>query len=118
VERVDRGHYTDGRGVVERTSYEFGVVASATRDGVAKTWCGVGWGDNLISDGCAQPVASRLVSRYWVLSAKEIDVDGVLRAARAHHWPNHPGQPMPFASLDDAKAAARPHLVQSAPGTR
>jgi hypothetical protein len=112
VERVDRDYYTDGFGVIERTSYEFGVVAAATRDGVAKTWCGVGWGDNLISDGYAQPVASRSISRHWVLSAKEIEVEGVLRAAKAHHWPNHPDQPMPFASLDDAKAAARPHVIQ------
>jgi hypothetical protein len=38
VERIDRDYYTDGRGVVERTSYVFGIVASASRDGMAKTW--------------------------------------------------------------------------------
>jgi hypothetical protein len=110
VERVDRDYYTDGRGVVERTSYAFGVVASATRDGVPKAWHPVGYGDELVAEGYAQPVNSRLVNRFWVLSAKDIDVTGVLRAAKVHHWPDHPDQPMPFDSLDEAKAAARPYL--------
>jgi hypothetical protein len=95
---------------VERTSYVFGVVASATRDGVAKTCRSVVYGDDLIAGGYAQQVNSRLVSRFWVLSANDVDVAGVLRAAKAHHWTGHPGQPMPFDSLDEAKAAARPYL--------
>jgi hypothetical protein len=116
VERIDRAFYTDGRGVVELTSYVFGVVASATRDGVAKACHSVGYGDDLIADGCAQPLNSRLVNRFWVLSAKDVDVTGVLRAAKAHHWPGHPGQPMPFDSLDEAKSAARPYLIRQEAG--
>jgi hypothetical protein len=118
VERVDRDYYLDGRGVVERTSYTFGVVASATRDGTAKTFHPVGYGDELVSSSHGEPVNSRLVSRYWVMSARDIDVTAVLRAAKAHHWPGHPGQPRPFETLDDAKAAARPHLTQPGAGGR
>jgi hypothetical protein len=116
VERIDRDYYTDGRGVVERTSYVFGIVASATRDGTPKTWHSLGYGADLIAEGYAQPVNSRLVHRFWVMSAKDIDVTGVLRAAKAHHWPNHPDQPMPFDSLDEAKAAARPYLIRQEGG--
>jgi hypothetical protein len=116
VERIDRDYSTDGRGVVEHTSYVFGVVASASRDGTPKTWHSLGYGDDLIADGYAQPVNSRLVNRFWVMSAKDIDVTGVLRAAKAHHWLNHPGQPMPFDCLDEAKATARPHLIRQEGG--
>jgi hypothetical protein len=59
IERLDRDYYTDGRGVVERTSYVFGVVASATRDGVAKTCRLVGYGDELVSSGNGEPVFVR-----------------------------------------------------------
>jgi hypothetical protein len=118
VERVDRDYYLDGRGVVERTSYTFGVVASASRDGTAKAFHRVGYGDELVSSGHVEPVNSRLVSRYWVMSTRDIDVTEVLRAAKAHHWPGHPGQPRAFETLDDAKAVARPHLTQPHGGRR
>lgn len=93
----------------EDTAYTFGVVASATRDGVVKTWCAVGCGNDLVNT-YAQPVGT---SMCWVTSSKKIDVPGVLSAAKKHHWDNHPGQPEPFTSLEDAVSVARPFLVKS-----
>jgi hypothetical protein len=114
VERIDRD-YVIGQGAVEYTTYNVGVVASATRDGIAKTWRRVGWGSALISGGHAEPLQnSRLVSRYWVMPAKRIDVEAALRAAKAHHWPGHPGQPKAFDSLDEARSALRPCLLPHA----
>lgn len=121
VERVSHNHWSlaayeearaAGRTLPDtETDYTFGVVASATRDGVAKTWHSVGWGDELVSTGYAQPVASRLVNRYWIQPAKQVDVEAVLRAAKAHHWPNHPGQPRAFDTLDEAIEVAKAHRI-------
>lgn len=122
VERVSHNHWSlaareeakaAGRTLADTDiTYEFGIVASATRDGVAKTWQSLGYGDALLS-GYAEDVKSRLVNRYWIQPAKRVDVEAVLRAAKAHHWPNHPGQPKAFDTLDEAKAVAKPHLKGS-----
>jgi hypothetical protein len=122
IERVNHNHWSlaaredakaVGRTLMEvETTYEFGVVASATRDGQPKTWHSVGWGDELVSTGYAQPVMSRLVNRYWIQPAKQVDVEGVLRAAKAHHYPNHPGQPKPFDSLSEAVGIAEAHRIE------
>lgn len=123
VEQVSRNYWSvaavqeakaAGRKLPEtETSYQFGVVDSATRDGVIKTWREVGYGDDLLTGGRALPFLTfDSFVRCWVLSAKKVDVDAVLRAAKAHHWPGHPGQPKPFDSFDEAQqialAAARP----------
>ena len=103
--------YVIGQGRTERVEFRVGVVASATRDGVAKSWFDIGWGDELLS-GYAQPVRSG--DRARVVSAKEIDVPAVLAAAKEHHWPGHPGQPMPFGSLDEVRDLARPFRLLAA----
>jgi hypothetical protein len=86
------------------TSYTFGVVASATKDGQVKTWYAVGWGEDLVSV-CHQPIG---YGRRWVVSTKDIDVESALRLAKEHHWPGHPGQPRSFATFDEAKHAVAP----------
>lgn len=94
------------------TTYAFGVVASATREGVAKSWFPVGYGDETVS-AYATLITQRFGSapRTWVMSRKEIDVAAVMEAAKAHHWPGHPGQPQSFETFDDACAIARPHRL-------
>jgi len=110
VETVERS-YRIGAPSTETTSYSFGLVHSATRDGVVKKWSGVGYGDELVSD---VGVKLRPGQRIWVLPKTEIDVAAVLQAAKTHHWPGHPGQPMPFESLDEARDVARPHQLRKA----
>lgn len=95
---------TEGRQV--RTEYVFAVVASATREGVVKTYTQAG------SD-CAQSmgrfyVERCFVERCFVMPAADIDVAAVIEAAKAHHWPGHPGQPMAFESIEVAREIARP----------
>jgi hypothetical protein len=113
VERVSRNCYSlaayaeakaAGRTLPDvETDYQFGVVASATRDGQVKTWRSIGWGDELLN-ASDQPIR---YDRRWVKSAKCVDVTGVLVAAKAHHWPGHPGQPMPFDTFEQARDFAR-----------
>jgi hypothetical protein len=88
------------------TSYGIGVVASASREGVVKAWSPVGWGGKLIGpDG--DPLRGR---RCWSLSSQEVDVAGALTAAKAHHWPGHPGQPKDFDTLAEAREVIRPFV--------
>jgi hypothetical protein len=117
VEDVTANHYTTtahaetqaaGRTLSDTTTtYTFGLVASATREGEVKTWRRIGYGDELTTGGYAEPIRYQ---RRWVLSAKQVDVAGVLTAAKAHHWPGNPDQPQGFDSFDEAKAVAKPFL--------
>lgn len=114
VERVSRNSYSVAAHLEAKaagcelpssdTSYTFGVVASATRDGIVKTWQAVGYRDELLST-YAQPIGTG--ERHWTMPRKAVDISAVLAAAKAHHWPGHPGQPRPFATLEEATAVAR-----------
>jgi len=89
------------------TEYQFGAVASATREGEVKTWRAVGWGEALLS-GHAEPIR---YARRWVMTAKQIDVTGALIAAKGHHYAGHPGQPKPFGTYAEARECVRPFLT-------
>lgn len=118
VEDVSRNHYSvaayaeakaAGRTLPDTTTtYRFGVVASATREGEVKSWRGLGYGDEPVAGGYPMPIRNE---RRWVMSAKQVDIAGVLIAAKAHHWPGHPDSPMPFDTFDEAKAVAKPYLL-------
>ena len=110
IERTERS-YVIGQPSTERTTYEFGVVHSATRDGVVKTWSSLGYGDELVSSYGRQMTHRE---RAYVMPKSDIDVAAVLGAAKAHHWPGHPGQPMPFDSVEEARELARPFRLESA----
>lgn len=84
----------------------FGIVASATRDGLVKTWTRINWGETLDMTGHAEKIGN---CGHWTLPAKVVDVTAVLTAAQAHHWPGHPGQPQAFASYDEAVETTRAH---------
>lgn len=103
--------YVAGVGRSERVSYQFGVVASATRDGLVKSFRSIGWGDDLLSES-----AELLRGRRCVVASRSdlTSVEGVLVSAKAHHWPGHPGQPMPFDSVEDARDVVRPFRLAAA----
>jgi hypothetical protein len=107
--------YVIGEGHSETLSYSFGVVASATRAGLAKTMRQVGYGDELLSSAAVPvPEQSFRDKRVYIVARDAIDVDGVLRAAKAHHWPGHPGQPKAFDTLSEARECARPFAHDAA----
>jgi len=93
----------------ERVTYEFGMVASATRDGVVKSWHMLQWGEGVISPN---DVVLPRHARMWVMPKKGIDVLGALAAAKAHHWDGHPNQPKPFDTFEDARECVRPFVIK------
>jgi hypothetical protein len=100
-----------GRGE-DTLDYSYGVVASCTRAGVVKTYRQVGYGDALLSTAAVDVPASAVNERrVFTMPASEIDVMGVIGAAKAHCWPGHPGQPKGFDSLAEARALAQPFLT-------
>lgn len=104
VERTDRD-YSAGTGAgVERISFHYGRVASADRDGVAKTYEDA-YGGN--------PVPIKPTDRVRVMSAENVDVDAVMEASRRHTYPGTE-QAKPFDSLEEAKAIAAPHAGDQA----
>lgn len=106
VECVSHSYAVKGPRTVN-TTYRVGVVDSASRTGTVKTWRAVGYGDQLLSS-YAQGVK---YDKHWVMSEKDVDVDGALGAAKAHHWEGHPGQPQDFDTLDEVRAALRPFKI-------
>lgn len=96
----------------ERTTYQLGMVASATREGVVKSWFRPGYGDQLVNE--YQSVLARNERAAYVVPKSGIDVAAVLTAAKDHHWPGHPGQPMPFDTVEEVREIARPHRKATA----
>jgi hypothetical protein len=107
-ERISISYATPGRRTERFTVWTLGKVASASRDGQVTKWFPIGWGDQLHSDS---PRAIDHMSARVVCSAKNLDVDAVLQAAkRDHSWPGHPNQPQSFATLEELKAFVAPFL--------
>lgn len=84
-----------GQPAQERTRVECGVVRSITRDGLVRKVETV-WG------GLIEPRGQVLIA-----PAATIDVEVAMQIAREHHWPNHPGQPMPWDSVRECKESLR-----------
>lgn len=81
VTRVDRS------GLVRE--FEYPAIGGLQRQEVHT---GRGWGGGLDPNGA------------FVASARDVDVEATLEAARAHTYEGHPQQPKPFDTLDDVKA--------------
>jgi hypothetical protein len=110
VERVNINHSTT-TGRTETTEYTVMVVCSVTRDGHAKAVRD----DRYPSDGHnvahPQPLDRMLgLQRILLVSKDEIDVDAAMATARAHVFPNST-TPRAYDSLDDVRAALRPHRI-------
>lgn len=87
----------------EHDDFEVGIVTGISRDGMVRKWRSAWYG----ADGAGVAIPERR-SGLWLLPAAEFDVTAVIEAARAHCWPGHPDQPMPFASLGEVRKAMRP----------
>lgn len=101
VTRTSRDHVI-GRGSTTTTRVDVGVITSVTRDGLAKAWCPI---------GSTTPRSLDTRHEQWkIIEAHRVRVEGVIAMVRAHHWPGHPGQIMPFDSEDELREALIPHL--------
>jgi hypothetical protein len=97
--------YIIGQAARERTDCSFALVSSITRDGMVKKVRRIAYGSDVLESA---PSDLGLHDRVYVLPATDVDVTGLLAAAKAHHWPDHPNQPMPFGGVDEARELARP----------
>jgi len=107
-----------GRGHTQVSEqFAMGVVTSVTRDGQVKLWREAGELDGQ-RDHLGRPDRGRALpavgfQKAWIMSAAQIDVPGALASAAVHTWDGHPTRVKAFGSLDEARAAVRPHLFQS-----
>lgn len=95
--------YTIGKGSEERTTVHVGVVTSTDRDGRV-----TGWSRN--ADGSyPQKVTNR--QKTLKLEAERVDVAAAIAAAQDNPWSHDPSKKgMPFRSVEEARAAVRPHV--------
>jgi hypothetical protein len=106
--RTERHDYVVGKETEMTITVEIGVVTSVTRDGVVKAAV-VPYGPE--SNGqvdLTRPNHRRSIS---IVPQDKIDVRDALATYRQHTWPGHRST-QPYASLDEARAALRPHLRQ------
>lgn len=90
--------------VTRRTTgdVQVGVITNITATGIAKRWCPI---------GSTAPIELNPRLETWkIIEAAQVRVEGVIAMVRAHHWPGHPEQIMPFASEQELKDALVPHL--------
>jgi hypothetical protein len=96
--------------------FTVGMVTSVTRDGLVKLYRPAG--DLTVSDYRGRPYRGQGLPRtglvaWWVVLASKIDVTGAMVTAATHVYPG--GEtPMPYGSLDEVRAALKPHLRESA----
>jgi hypothetical protein len=87
-------------------AFEIGTVTGITRDGAMRTWRPAWHSDR-----------DRMLEVPWrrthvlLLPADRFDVAACLATYRGHYWPGRDdGLPKPYESLDEVRAAMRPHL--------
>lgn len=100
VKRTTRD-FVIGKESTERTDYTYGVVGQVDKNGIVKTY-------STNPDG-SYPTPVRPGDQTYAANAEQVDVGAVMAAARAHTYPNST-TPMPFDSLDEAKALAKAHV--------
>lgn len=84
--------YVNGKGNQLRIAVTLHRVTSVRRDGSVNLTTDVGWGNSHKVD--------LLRERVFVIAADKVDADALTAAYRAHTYPGHPTQVMPFASVD------------------
>ena len=101
---------------LDYTTVELYTTTNITRDGRVKAVRHVRY-----TDGPPVPLDRFLRSTtVHLIPADRIDVAAATEAARAHRWPHGDkygpgtGDFMPFASLDEARQALRPHVYGAA----
>lgn len=83
VTKVDREGYV--------TEFEYPAIGGLQRQPVGGRK-GHGWGGGLDPFG------------VFVEDQRHVNVPALLEAVAKHSWPGHPAQPMPFDTLEEAKA--------------
>lgn len=97
-----------GKGAYTTTRVQVGTITSITRGGIAKAWCPI---------GSTTPRALDPRRDTWkIIEASRVRVEGVIAMVRAHTWPGHPDQIMPFDSEAELREALQPHLKRHLPG--
>lgn len=106
IVRVSTPHtHTIGAATDTRKRVEILEVTNVTRDGMVKAARDIAY-DNR----AAIPRERWLnVEQVYVIPAADVDKPAVVAAVKAHHYPGHPDQPMPFASVAEVKALLRQH---------
>ena len=96
----------------EYDTYTVGAVTSVTRDGTVKMFKEAGHADTPGWDGKPDR-GQRMPSgfeRTLIMSAEVIDVTGALATAACHVWDGSETQVKAYESLDEVRAALKPHL--------
>ena len=88
---------------VDRDEYRIGVVTSVTRGGLVMAFRTAGWGTDRLGTAEPGPAVKRFRGRIFL--APGIAAEPAIDLAKAHYWPNHPGQPAPWTDLDTVKHA-------------
>lgn len=103
VEETTADYSTSGGGRTERTEVRVGVVTSTDRDGRVTGW-------STHADGSyPQKVTNR--QKTYKLEQERVDVQAAMAAAAANPWNTRDGATgKPFASVEEARAAVRPHV--------
>jgi hypothetical protein len=115
VIHVHHRDYILGSGVREHDDFEVGQVTSVTRDGRVRLYRPAGHfaGD---LDGLGRPsrghgLPSSGFQRALIMRAARVDVQGALATAGCHVWPGHEDHNRAYGSLEEVRAALRPHLL-------
>jgi hypothetical protein len=87
-----------------RTTYEIGTVLSVNVRGIVQSARSL-YGGTIKRGQYA-------VDDIIYESSKRVDVAAAIAAARRHHYPGHPGQPMDYESLGDVTRAFMPYRLQ------
>lgn len=98
-------HYLD-RPTEVRQQFEVCIVTGVRRDGTVRA----------VRDSWGHVRDVRTDETIHILGRNDVDVDAAYAACRSHAYPGHPGQPMPFDSLDECRAMIRPYLSVAGPG--
>lgn len=104
--------YVIGQPLVERITFDVGVVTNITRDGVAKA-VRLAWQ----SDDARPTSLERMHGLHEVLiaSADTVDVAAAIATARSHVWEGH-ATVKPYDTLDEVCEAMTAHRIPKGSG--
>ena len=99
----------------EDDQFQVGQVTSITRDGQVRLYRPAGdfpadpdWRGH---PDRGKPMPAVGFQCAWIMSARRVDVQGALATAACHVWPGHEDHVRGYGTLDEARAALRPHLL-------
>jgi hypothetical protein len=109
IVRTQHHDYIIGEGPSAHDEFTVGVVTNITRDGAVKAYRPVGY-DNPVQIAY---LGRQLVMTYLIPQGR-IDVTAALDTAAKRTWTGISGDtPKYYDTLDEVKAALRPHLIKT-----